>query len=477
MIGFVPQLRFCLRLFLNHSESIVLILQNQWGNGELMDIQIEFASQFRILRTMKLETLCLHAGTAPDLSTNSRALPVHRTSGYSFNSTEHAANLFGLKELGNIYTRLMNPTHDALEQRVAQLEGGAGALAIASGTSAIFYSLINIMQAGDEFVSASSLYGGSFTQFNDILPQFGINVRFADVTKPDTFKAAINDKTKAIYCETVSNPGLEVADLEALAKIAHDAGLPLIVDSTFTTPALLKPIDYGADIVVHSLTKWMGGHGTGIGGIVVDSGKFDWKSERFPLMNEPDSSYHGVRWAHDLGDLAPLAYILRMRVIPLRNLGACITPDNSWMFMQGIETLPLRMERHCENALAVAEFLQNHDAVEWVRFPGLPGDSNYQLTQKYLGGKGGGMVVFGIKGGAAAGSRFIEALKLLSHVANVGDAKSLAIHPATTTHSQMTEEQQRAGGVPPEMVRLSIGIEHIDDINDDLNQALKAATS
>ena len=426
-------------------------------------------------RSMKLETTCLHGGAQPDPSTNSRGVTLHRTSSYVFNSTEHAANLFGLKELGNIYTRLMNPTHDVLEQRVAQLEGGAGALALASGTSAVFYSLINIMQAGDEFVSANNLYGGSFTQFNDILPQFGMKARFVDPTDPNNFSAAINDRTKAIFCETVSNPGLEVSDLEAIAKIAHEHGLPLIVDSTFSTPALQRPIEQGADIVVHSLTKWMGGHGTGIGGIVVDSGTFDWKSDKFPLMNEPDSSYHGVRWAHDLGDLAPLAYILRMRVIPLRNLGACISPDNAWMFLQGIETLPLRMERHCENSLAVAGYLQNHSAVEWVRYPGLKSDSNYQKAQKYLGGKGGSMVVFGIKGGAAAGSRFIEALQLFSHLANVGDAKSLAIHPATTTHSQMTEEQQKAGGIPPEMVRLSVGIEHIDDITADLEQALKAS--
>ena len=424
---------------------------------------------------MKLETTCLHGGAQPDPSTNSRAVTLHRTSSYVFNNTEHAANLFGLKELGNIYTRLMNPTHDVLEKRVAELEGGVAALALASGTSAVFYSLINIMQAGDEFVSANNLYGGSFTQFNDILPQFGITARFVDPSDPNNFAAAINEKTKAVYCETVSNPGLEVSDIEAIAKIAHDHGLPLIVDSTFSTPALQRPIESGADIVVHSLTKWMGGHGTGIGGIVVDSGNFDWKSDKFPLMNEPDSSYGGIRWAHDLGDLSPLAYALRMRVIPLRNLGACIAPDNAWMFLQGIETLPLRMERHCDNALAVAKHLSAHSDVEWVKYPGLESDPNHDKAQKYLGGKGGSMVVFGIKGGAAAGSRFIEALNLFSHLANVGDAKSLAIHPATTTHSQMTEEQQKAGGIPPEMVRLSVGIEHINDITADLDQALSAS--
>lgn len=421
---------------------------------------------------MKLETICLHGGAAPDPVTNSRGVTLHRTSSYVFNSTEHAANLFALKELGNIYTRLMNPTHDVLEQRLAQLEGGVGALALASGTSAVFYSLINILRAGDEFVSANNLYGGSFTQFNDIMPQFGITPRFVDPSNPANFAAAINDKTKAVFCETVSNPGLDVSDIEGIATVAHDHGLPLIVDSTFSTPALTRPIEFGADVVVHSLTKWLGGHGTAIGGIVVDSGKFDWTSGKFPLMSEPDSSYSGIRWAHDLGELSPLAYILRMRVIPLRNLGACISPDNAWMALQGIETLPLRMERHCENSLAVAKYLQNHSAVEWVRYPGLEGDSNYDKAQKYLGGKGGSMVVFGIKGGAAAGSNFIESLKLFSHLANVGDAKSLAIHPATTTHSQMTEEQQIAGGIPPEMVRLSVGIENIADITADLEQAL-----
>ena len=421
---------------------------------------------------MKLETICLHGGAAPDPVTNSRGVTLHRTSSYVFNSTEHAANLFALKELGNIYTRLMNPTHDVLEQRLAQLEGGVGALALASGTSAVFYSLINIMKAGDEFVSANNLYGGSFTQFNDIMPQFGITPRFVDPSNPANFAAAINDKTKAVFCETVSNPGLEVSDIEGIAKVAHDHGLPLIVDSTFSTPALERPIEFGADVVVHSLTKWLGGHGTAIGGIVVDAGKFDWTSGKFPLMSDPDKSYGGLRWAHDLGDLSPLAYILRMRVVPLRNLGACISPDNAWMALQGIETLPLRMERHCENSLAVAKYLQNHPAVEWVRYPGLEGDSNYDKAQKYLNGTGGSMVVFGIKGGAAAGSKFIESLKLFSHLANVGDAKSLAIHPATTTHSQMTEEQQIAGGIPPEMVRLSVGIENIADITADLEQAL-----
>ena len=422
---------------------------------------------------MKLETICLHGGTAPDPVTLSRAVPIPRTSSFVFRDTEHAANLFGLKELGNIYTRLMNPTHDVLEKRVAELEGGAAALAVASGTSAVFYCVINLCAAGDEIVSANNLYGGTFTQFNDILPRFGIKTHFVDPKDPQNFAKAITPKTKLLFCETVSNPGLDVADIEAIAAIAHSHGLPLVVDSTFSTPYLERPLDFGADIVVHSLTKWMGGHGTAIGGIVVDSGKFNWQSEKFPLLTEPDPSYHGLRWAYDLGPLTPLAFILRMRVIPLRNLGACISPDNAWMFLQGIETLPLRMERHCENALAVAKHLSSHPSVEWVRFPGLPGDPNEALNQKYLRGKGGSMVVFGIKGGKVAGSKFIESLKLFSHLANVGDAKSLAIHPATTTHSQLTAEQQAAGGITPELVRLSVGIEHIDDILADLDQALK----
>jgi O-acetylhomoserine (thiol)-lyase len=423
---------------------------------------------------MKLETICLHGGTAPDPVTMSRAVPIHRTSSFVFRDTEHAANLFGLKELGNIYTRLMNPTHDVLEKRVAELDGGAAALALASGTSAVFYSVINLCAAGDDIVSANNLYGGTFTQFNDILPQFGIKTHFVDPKDPQNFARAITPKTKLLFCETVSNPGLDVADLEAIAAIAHAHGLPLVVDATFSTPCLQRPIDFGADIVVHSLTKWMGGHGTAIGGIVVDSGKFNWQSDKFPLMTQPDPSYHGIRWAYDLGPLSPLAFILRMRVIPLRNLGACISPDNAWMFLQGIETLPLRMERHCENALTVAKHLKNHPQVEWVRFPGLPDDPNFTLNQKYLNGKGGSMVVFGIKGGNAAGRTFIESLKLFSHLANVGDAKSLAIHPASTTHSQLTDAQQASGGITPELIRLSVGIEHIDDILADLDQALHA---
>lgn len=427
---------------------------------------------------MKLETQCLHAGYQPDPTTLSRAVPVYKTSSYVFNNTEHAANLFGLRELGNIYTRLMNPTTDVLEQRVAALEGGAAGLGVASGTSAVFYSIINLAEAGDEIVSANNLYGGTYTQFNDILPKLGINVKFVDPNNPENFAAAITDKTKALFCETVSNPGLDVADLKAIGDIAAANGIPLVVDSTFSTPYLTRPIEHGCDVVVHSLTKWLGGHGNGIGGVVIDSGKFNWSNGKFPLYDQPDASYHGLRWGHDLPEpLAPLAYILRMRTVPLRNLGACIAPDNSWQFLQGIETLTLRMERHCENALAVAKHLEGHASVEWVRFPGLQNDPMFELNQKYLEGKGGSMVVFGIKGGAEAGSKFIDELKLFSHLANVGDAKSLAIHPATTTHSQLTEEQQAAGGIKPELVRLSVGLEHQEDIIADIEQALAASAS
>lgn len=428
---------------------------------------------------MKLETLCLHGGTQPDPTTLSRGVPVYRTSSYVFKSAEHAANLFALKELGNVYTRLMNPTTDVLEKRVALLEGAPemGGLGVASGTSGVFYSVINLAQAGDNIVSARNLYGGTYTMFNDILPTLGITVRFVDSTNPDNFAKAIDPKTRALFCETVSNPALEITDLDAVGQIARTAGIPVIVDSTFSTPYLTQPLAHGADIVVHSLTKWFGGHGTGIGGVVVDSGRFPWAAGKHALYTTPDTSYHGLRWGMDLPDpLRPLAYILRMRTVPLRNLGACISPDNSWMFLQGIETLPLRMERHCENALAAAKHLKSHKAVQWVRFPGLPDDPEIARNQKYLRGKGGSMVIFGINGGREAGRKFIDSLKLHSHLANVGDAKSLAIHPATTTHSQLNEEQQRAGGITPELVRLSVGLEHIADILADLDQALAAAT-
>ena len=419
----------------------------------------------------KFETKCLHAGQQPDPATTSRGVPIHRTSSYVFKNTEHAANLFALKEPGNIYTRIMNPTQDVLEQRIAALEGGAAALALSSGTSAVYYSIINICEAGDEIVSASNLYGGTYTMFDSILPQFDIHVKFVDARNPDNFASAITDKTRAIYIETIGNPVLEFTDIAAVAEIARRHHLPLIVDATFTTPYLLKSIEHGADIVINSLTKWMGGHGTGIGGIVIDSGKFNWKDSKFKLYNEPDPSYHGVRYAHDLGDMNPIAFILRMRLVPLRNLGACISPDNAWIFLQGLETLSLRMQRHCENAAKVARFLKEHPKVEWVRYPGLPEDPSYPVASKYLKNGFGGMVVFGIKGGLAAGKKFVDSLRLFSHLANVGDAKSLVLHPSSTSHSQLTEEQQRAGGLTPDLVRLSIGIEHIDDIMQDLKQA------
>ena len=419
------------------------------------------------------ETLALHAGQAADPSTNARGVPVYRTSSFLFRDTQHAADLFALKELGNIYTRIMNPTQDVLEQRVAALEGGAAGLALSSGTSAIYYSIINICSAGDEIVSADNLYGGSYTMFNSILPQFGIKVNLVDSKRPENFEKAINDKTRALFVETIGNPVLDVIDLEEVAKVAHKHHLPLIVDATFTTPYLLKPLEYGADIICHSLTKWLGGHGTAIGGIVVDSGKFDWTDKKFTLFNEPDSGYHGLRWAHDLGDLSPLAFILRMRLIPLRNLGACISPDNAWIFLQGIETLPLRMERHSQNAAQVAEYLLKHAQVEWVRYPGLKDDPSHALAGKYLKRGSGGMVVFGIKGGRPAGEKFINSLELLSHLANVGDAKSLALHPGSTSHSQLSEEQQLSSGLTPDLVRLSVGIENIDDIIADIDQALE----
>ena len=418
------------------------------------------------------ETLALHAGQEPDPTTLARGVPVYRTSSYLFRDTAHAADLFALKEPGNIYTRIMNPTQDVLEKRIAAIEGGAAALALSSGTSAIYYSIINICSAGEEIVSASNLYGGTYTMFEAILPQFGIKVNLVDSRKPENFEAAVNEKTRAIYVETIGNPVLDVVDLEAVAKIADKHHLPLIVDSTFTTPYLLRPLEYGATIVCHSLTKWLGGHGAGIGGIVVDSGKFDWTDQKFKLYNEPDNGYHGIRFAHDLGELNPLAFILRMRLVPLRNLGACISPDNAWLFLQGIETLPLRMERHCENAAKAAEYLKGHNKVTWVRYPGLEDDPSHSAAKRYLKRGFGGMVVFGIKGGRDAGEKFINSLQLFSHLANVGDAKSLALHPGSTSHSQLSEEQQLASDLSPDLVRLSIGLEHIDDIIADIEQAL-----
>ncbi len=426
---------------------------------------------------MKFETIALHGGQTIDQDTLSRAVPIYRTSAYVFKNTEHAANLFALKELGNIYTRIGNPTQDVLEQRVAQLEGGAAALALASGTSAIFYTIINICAQGDEIIAANNLYGGTYIQFDSILPQLGITVKFVDPDDPQNFARAITDKTRAIFCETIGNPTLNVVDFDAISEIAKANKLPLIVDSTFTPPCLFRPIEHGTDIVIHSLTKWMGGHGTGIGGIVVDAGRFDWTDPKFSLYNEPDSSYHGLRYAHDLGDFNPVAFALRMRLVPLRNLGASIAPDNCWMFLQGIETLGLRMERHCSNTKQVADFLKGHDAVDWVYFPGHKGSPGHENAVKYLQNGFGGMVTFGIRGGLKAGQTFIEALQLVSHLANVGDAKSLAIHPASTTHSQLSQEQLAESGISDSMIRLSIGIEHIDDIKQDINQALQKAVS
>ncbi|MGA2379508.1 MAG: O-acetylhomoserine aminocarboxypropyltransferase/cysteine synthase family protein [Spirochaetia bacterium] len=425
------------------------------------------------VKKLRLETLAVHGGQQVD-ATTSRGVPIYRTSSYVFPSTERAANLFALKELGNIYTRIMNPTQDVLEQRVTLLEGGAASVALASGTAAVHYAIITLAQAGDEIVSASNLYGGTYTMFDAIFPQFGIKVKFVKHDDLKGYEKAITPKTRDIFIETIGNPVLDVTDIAEVAKIAHAHGLPLIVDATFTTPCLLKTIEHGADIVVNSLTKWMGGHGTGIGGIVTDSGKFDWKDKKFNLFNDPDPNYHGLHWASDLpAPLAPIAFALRLRTVPLRNLGACISPDNAWIFLQGIESLPLRMERHSSNALAVAQWLKKHPKVAWVRYPGLPDDPTYPVAKKYLKQGFGGMVVFGTKGGKEAGEKLINSLKLFSHLANVGDAKSLALHPASTSHSQLTEEQQRESGLTPELVRLSVGIEHIDDIKDDLDQALK----
>src|SRR5271157_4384546 len=424
-------------------------------------------------KKLRLETLAVHGGQHID-ETTARGVPIYRTSSYVFPTTERAANLFALKELGNIYSRIMNPTQDVLEQRVSLLENGAASVAFASGTAAIFNTIVTIMGTGDEIVSASNLYGGTYTMFDAILPTLGITVKFVKHDDLKAYEKAITPKTKAVFIETIGNPVLDVTDVAEVAKVAHAHGLPLIVDATFTTPYLLKSIEHGADVVVNSLTKWMGGHGTGIGGIVTDAGRFNWKDKKFSLFNDPDPNYHGLHWASDLpAPLAPIAFALRLRTVPLRNLGACISPDNAWIFLQGIESLPLRMERHSTNALAVAQWLKKHPKVAWVRYPGLPDDPTYPVAKKYLKQGFGGMVVFGTKAGKEAGEKLINSLKLFSHLANVGDAKSLALHPASTSHSQLTEEQQRESGLTPELVRLSVGIEHIDDIKDDLDQALK----
>ena len=425
---------------------------------------------------MKYDSKLLHAGWDSDADAEgSITVPIYKTTAYQFNSTEHAANLFGLKEFGNIYSRLGNPTVGALEARLTALEGGAMSVALASGTSAVMYSLINIMSQGDNFVSASQLYGGTYTMFDNILPEYGINAKKVDITDLKAVEESIDEKTRAVYCETVTNPGLVVADVTALSEIAHKHGIPLIVDATFTTSAIQKSFDFGADIVVYSLTKWMSGHGRVIAGAVIEKGGFDWGNGNFPLYDKPDTSYGNMRWGHDLGDLGNVAYSLRLRTVPLRNLGANMSPDTAFEVMSGLETLSLRMEKHCSNAKKAAEFLSSHKSVEWVRFPGLESDPSYELSEKYLNGTGGTMVVFGIKGGKEAGQKFIDNLKMFRHVANVGDTRSLAIHPASTTHSQLDEDQLIAAGSPPELVRLSIGIEDIEDIVEDLSQALESS--
>lgn len=419
------------------------------------------------------ETLAVHAGQEIDPTTLSRAVPLYQTTSYGFRDSEHAANLFSLQEFGNIYTRITNPTTDVFEKRIAALEGGVGALATASGQAAITFSILNIAGSGDEIVSSSSLYGGTYNLFSNTLKKLGITVHFVDSTDPENFRAAITDKTKAIYAETIGNPQGNVLDIEAVAEIAHNSGLPLIVDNTFPSPYLLRPIEHGADIVVHSATKFIGGHGTSIGGVIVDSGKFDWSTrDKFPGLTEPDPSYHGLKYTEAVGELA---YIVKARVQLLRDLGSSIAPFNSWLLLQGLETLHLRLERHSSNALQVAEYLESHRDVEWVSYAGLPSHPSYSLAQKYLPRGQGAILTFGIKGGADAGAKLIENVKLFSHLANVGDSKSLIIHPASTTHQQLSEDEQKAAGVHPELLRLSVGTENIQDILQDLEQAIAAS--
>jgi len=423
---------------------------------------------------MKLETIAVHGGYSPDPTTKAVAVPIYQTTSYAFDDTQHGADLFDLKVAGNIYTRIMNPTTDVLEKRVAELEGGLAGLALASGMAAINYAIMTIAEAGDNIVSASTLYGGTYNLFAHTLPQYGINVRFADYRDPEAFEALIDDKTKAIFCESVGNPLGNITDFELLAEIAHRHGVPLIVDNTVPSPYLCRPIEHGADIVVHSLTKYLGGHGNSIGGIIVDSGKFPWAEhkERFRRLNEPDVSYHGVVYTEALG---PAAYIGRARVVPLRNTGACISPFNSFLILQGIETLALRMDRICDNTVKVAQYLQSHDKVAWVNYAGLDGHEDKPLVDKYMDGRASGILTFGLKGGRKAGENFQDALKLFTRLVNIGDAKSLACHPASTTHRQLSPDELAKAGVTQEMVRLSMGIEHIDDILDDLEQALAAS--
>ncbi|KTE93035.1 O-acetylhomoserine aminocarboxypropyltransferase [Desulfitobacterium hafniense] len=424
-------------------------------------------------RQLKFDTLQVHGGQTADPTTGSRAVPIYQTSSYVFANAEHAANLFGLKETGNIYTRIMNPTTDVFEQRIAALEGGIGALAVASGSAAVTYAILNIAGVGDEIVSASTLYGGTYNLFSTTLPRLGVKTVFVHPDDPENFRKAVTEKTKALYIETIGNPGINLIDIEAVAQIAHEYGVPLIVDNTFGTPYLIRPFEFGADIVVHSATKFIGGHGTSIGGIIVDSGKFDWAgSGRFPGLTEPDASYHGLNYAEALG---PAAYITKARVQLLRDTGAALSPFNSFLFLQGLETLSLRVERHVANTKKIVDFLSNHPQVAWVNYPSLKESKYYELAQKYFPKGAGSIFTFGIKGGIEAGKKFIDSLEIFSLLANVADAKSLVIHPASTTHAQLSEEDLVAAGVTPDMVRLSIGIEDAEDLIYDLEQALRKA--
>ena len=428
-------------------------------------------------RSYGFETLSLHAGQeTADSATGARAVPIYQTTSYVFDSPEHAANLFALKQFGNIYTRIMNPTQDAFERRIAALEGGVGALATASGQAAETLAILNIAEAGDEIISSASLYGGTYNLFHYTLPKLGVKVHFVDSRNPENIRPLVNEKTRAVYAETLGNPRLDTLDIQAVADVAHEYGLPLIVDNTLPSPYLIQPLKHGADIVVHSATKFIGGHGTSIGGVIVDGGKFDWAaSGRFKSLTEPDPSYHGLRYVEALG---PIAYIIKARVQLLRDLGAAITPFNSWLFLQGLETLPLRMERHSQNAQKVAEFLEGHPSVEWVQYPGLKSHPQHDIAVKYFShGHFGAIIGFGIKGGLEAGKQLIRHIELFSHLANVGDAKSLIIHPASTTHSQLVPEEQFETGVTPDFIRLSVGLETVEDLIDDLDQALKAAVA
>ncbi|NLY57203.1 MAG: bifunctional O-acetylhomoserine aminocarboxypropyltransferase/cysteine synthase [Gammaproteobacteria bacterium] len=423
---------------------------------------------------MKLETLAIHAGYSPDPTTKSVAVPIYQTTSYAFDSTQHGADLFDLKVPGNIYTRITNPTNAVLEERVAAMEGGVAALAVASGMAAITYAIQTLAEAGDNIVSTAKLYGGTYNLFAHTLPRQGIEVRFAPHDDIAAMEALIDENTKAVFCESIGNPAGNIIDLQALADAAHRHGVPLIVDNTVATPVLCRPFEHGADIVVHALTKYIGGHGNSLGGMVVDSGKFPWAEhkERFPLLNTPDPSYHGVVYTEAFG---PAAFIGRCRVVPLRNMGAALSPFNTFLILQGLETLSLRMERHCENAQKVAEYLQQHPQVAWVKYAGLKDNPEHELAQRYMGGKPAAILSFGIKGGQEAGARFIDALQLVLRLVNIGDAKSLACHPASTTHRQLSDEELEQAGVPRDLIRLSIGIEHIDDILADLEQALEAS--